>query len=115
MNFNEKVTEYIQKASEEQRETLETLRYLIHNSDNEISEDIKWGMPVFKKSKEFTYLKSNKNHATLGFYEGAKIPDPNKLLEGDGKNMRHLKFKNSDDIDKVGKKTIEKWLKISVV
>lgn len=113
MKLNQKVTDYIGNATTEHMEILEKLRLLIHKSGNNISEDIKWGMPIFKESKEFSYLKANKNHVTLGFYEGTKIPDPNNLLEGDGKNMRHLKFKNIADIDKVGQKTIEDWLKIT--
>ena len=33
-----------------------------------------------------------KNHVTFGFLRGASLPDPAKLLEGTGKNLRHVKL-----------------------
>ena len=51
MNLNQKVTDYIDKASEEQIVVLETLRKLIHQTVENVSEEVKWNMPVFCLSK----------------------------------------------------------------
>lgn len=108
MNFNEKVSDYIKQAPKEQLEILEELRMLIHKSVVETKEEIKWGMPVFKKNKTFTYLRFSAKHVTLGFYNIDRIQDPQNILEGDGKTMRHVKIYNKKDIDK---KQFAEWLK----
>ncbi|MGB8324973.1 MAG: DUF1801 domain-containing protein [Candidatus Acidiferrum sp.] len=34
-----------------------------------------------------------KKHVTFGFLRGTSLPDPEKLLEGTGKNFRHVKLR----------------------
>lgn len=43
----------------------------------------------------FTY----KDHVSLEFSEGASFDDPNSVLEGKGKNRRHLKFQILKEVD----------------
>lgn len=73
-------------------------------------EEFKWSRPVFTANKSFAYLKTAKNHVTLGFYKFEKLNDPQNLLEGTGKDMRHIKLKSEDDIDA---KLLGEWLKMS--
>ncbi|HKF48537.1 MAG TPA: DUF1801 domain-containing protein [Terracidiphilus sp.] len=40
----------------------------------------------------FGYVNVFTRHANVGFFHGASLPDPARLLEGDGKRMRHLKL-----------------------
>lgn len=56
MNLNNKVSEYINKASEEQVIILETIRNLVHKTVENVSEEIKWGFPVFAQGKDFAYM-----------------------------------------------------------
>lgn len=107
MNLNQKVTDYIDKASIEQVEILESLRKLIHQSASGVSEEIKWGFPVFCKTKDFAYLRFAKKHITLGFYNIDKIKDPDNLLEGSGNTLKHIKIKDKKDIDE---KLLKEWL-----
>ena len=45
-------------------------------------------------------MQANKNHVNLGFYKGfEKLNDPNGILEGTGKTMRHIKLKTVSDVD----------------
>jgi len=37
---------------------------------------------------------------TIGFQQGAHLEDANKLLVGTGKDMRHVKFDLSGEIDR---------------
>jgi hypothetical protein len=39
-----------------------------------------------------------KDHVTMEFSEGATFSDPEGLLQGKGKNRRHLKFESVQDI-----------------
>jgi hypothetical protein len=96
MNYNQKVTDYISKASKEQIEKLETLRQLVHESVKDVTEEIKWNMPVFGKTKDFAYLRFSKKHITLGFYHIDKLKDPDNLLEGEGNTLKHIKITELD-------------------
>jgi hypothetical protein len=41
----------------------------------------------------FAYVGIFKSHANVGFFHGAELSDPARLLEGSGKHMRHVKLK----------------------
>jgi hypothetical protein len=41
----------------------------------------------------FAYVDIFKSHTNVGFFYGAHLDDPAGLLEGAGKNMRHVKLK----------------------
>ena len=40
-----------------------------------------------------------KDHISIEFSNGADFPDPSGMLEGKGKNRRHLKIAKKQDID----------------
>jgi len=41
----------------------------------------------------FGYVNAFKSHVNVGFFHGASLPDPSRLLEGSGKFMRHVKLR----------------------
>jgi hypothetical protein len=47
----------------------------------------------------FGYVNAFKAHVNVGFFRGAEIPDPGRLLEGTGKFMRHVKLWPERDVD----------------
>lgn len=108
MKLNLKVTEYIDNASEEHIVILTEWRKLIHETVGNVSEEIKWGFPVFATNKDFAYLRFTKKHITLGFYNIDKIQDSDNLLEGKGITLKHMKIKSASDIKP---RIISEWLK----
>lgn len=99
--MNDQVTEYIQNAPLEQQKIMETVRSIIFQSIPNAKEEFKWNRPIFKTTKEFCYFQSTKNYATIGFTKDfEKLNDPNNILEGTGKTMRHIKLKKVSDINK---------------
>ncbi len=46
----------------------------------------------------FAYVDAFKAHVNLGFFRGAEFADPDNLLQGTGKLMRHVKL-SPDDTD----------------
>jgi hypothetical protein len=47
----------------------------------------------------FGYVNAFKAHVNVGFFRGAEIADPQGLLEGTGKLMRHVKLTPGRDVD----------------
>lgn len=103
------VDAYIQKNPPPLDDWLSQLRDLIHQTIPDVGEAIKWGRPVFSKMHDICYLDSNmdKGYVTLGFYNGVALPDPDGLLEGEGKKLRHLKIHSEKDLKK---DAISNWL-----
>jgi len=100
MNTNPQVSDYINEAPAEQKAIMETIRQVLHQVVQGVTENFKWGRPVFTAAKDFAYLKTAKAYVTLGFFSIGKLEDKNSLLEGTGKDMRHLKIRQAADIDK---------------
>lgn len=47
----------------------------------------------------FAYVDAFTAHVNVGFYTGAELPDPQGLLQGHGKFMRHVKLKPGESVD----------------
>lgn len=52
-----------------------------------------YGTGPKKQSEHFCYISAQKDHVNLGFYYGAELPDPQGLLCGTGKLLRHVKIR----------------------
>ena len=44
------------------------------------------------------YIAVMKDRVNLGFHRGAELRDPQRLLEGTGKQMRHIKIRHMSDV-----------------
>ena len=60
---------------------------------------IGYGVGPKKMSEHYCYIGTFKKHVNLGFYYGAILPDPQRLLEGTGKNLRHIKVNTLEAVD----------------
>ncbi len=47
----------------------------------------------------FAYVNAFKAHVNVGFFQGAALDDPARLLEGSGKRMRHVKVRWGEPIE----------------
>lgn len=45
------------------------------------------------------YVNVFRAHVNVGFYHGAELRDPEKLLEGRGRQMRHVKIRPGQDVN----------------
>jgi hypothetical protein len=50
----------------------------------------------------FAYVNAFTSHVNVGFFQGADLDDPDDLLEGTGKRMRHVKLRPDQEYDAVG-------------
>ncbi len=61
---------------------------------DEVREILHDGCPVAcLGDAPFGYVNLFKSHVNVGFFRGAELPDPARLLEGSGKLMRHVKLR----------------------
>jgi hypothetical protein len=66
---------------------------LMRKSGDEVRELIHDGCPVVcLGDAPFGYVNVYTSHVNVGFFHGASLADPNHLLQGTGKFMRHVKL-----------------------
>jgi hypothetical protein len=67
---------------------------LMRKCGDEVRELLHDGCPVAcLGDAPFGYVNVFRSHVNVGFFQGAALPDPAHLLQGDGKFMRHVKLK----------------------
>jgi hypothetical protein len=47
----------------------------------------------------FAYVNVFSSHVNVGFFQGAGLPDPDGMLQGTGKFMRHVKLRPGTPVD----------------
>jgi len=66
-----------------------------------------WGVPTFGNDKgDFAFFLAASAHVSLGFARGTSLSDPQKLLEGTGKNLRHVKLRSPADLQREGVRSL---------
>ena len=58
---------------------------------------VTFGVGEAKMKEGYAYLMPHRAHANLGFFQGAALDDPEGLLEGTGKALRHVKLRTAED------------------
>jgi hypothetical protein len=71
-----------------------------------------YGIGPKKMSEHYAYIAPQTKHVNLGFYHGAALKDPSGLLDGAGKNLRHIKIRS---LAEVSKKDLGDLLKASLI
>ena len=92
-------------ATEERlRPILHALRQTIRDIHPEACEVVRlgdraanYGVGPRKMLDGYAYLMPQRAWVNLGFYQGVGLPDPERLLDGTGVKMRHVKIRSLDD------------------
>ena len=53
-----------------------------------------YGVGPKKMTDGYAYIMPMRGYINLGFYQGAMLADPDRLLEGTGKGLRHVKVRS---------------------
>jgi hypothetical protein len=95
------VDEYVGNLSGWKKEVAEKLRKVIRASSRELTEEVKWGWPCYTAGgKNICGFMDMRETVNFVLYLGAELTDPDGLIEGTGKSMRHVKLRASKDIDR---------------
>ncbi|MCA8934779.1 MAG: DUF1801 domain-containing protein [Planctomycetes bacterium] len=74
------------------------LAALVRKFAPKAEEAIKWTQPVWSLNGPLCYMKAFKKYVNFGFWRGAELDDPKGLLEGTGKQMRHVRIESVKNI-----------------
>jgi hypothetical protein len=93
------IDSYVAKKNAKLKPVTDALRALVRKAVPKSREVINpWGVPTFEWNGPMCYLMVGKNHVTFGFPRGASLGDSASLLEGTGRNMRHVKLRQVSDV-----------------
>lgn len=98
------IDDFLSKYSEDVFSNALKLREIILKNLPEVQEqiDIPAKMIAYSYGQKYIEmvctLTPSKKGLKFGFYKGVDLPDPDKLLQGDGKLSRYVEIKTQDDI-----------------
>jgi hypothetical protein len=99
----EKKSHYVREDNPELEVVVWRLRKLVKKTVPGTRETVNsWGVPTFEKRDPFCFYMVGKHHVTFGFHNGTSLKDPQGLLEGTGKNIRHVKLRTTEDLKRNG-------------
>ena len=95
--FNDEVfEEWLADQPDESHQLIRDIRTTIIAAGHNFTKGIKWGTPGYWlpeiSRRNIVYIAPHSNYVRLGFFNGATMPDPDNLLEGTGKKLRHIKI-----------------------
>lgn len=86
----------IQFISSAQFDTVVAIRSLFLSANAQLIEGVKYGGLVFSLSDNLVGgIYAYKNHLSIEFSHGTGFIDVNKILERNGKKIRHIKYSHS--------------------
>ena len=100
------IDEYVAKPGK-MKEVMKGLRALVKKTVPGCEEYVNpWKIPSFDSNGTVCGFMTGKEHVTFIFLRGAVLPDPEGLLEGTGKSVRHVKVRTTADVKKPGLKKL---------
>jgi hypothetical protein len=82
-----RVDEYIDGLPEWQRAVCREVRDLVHAADPEVTETVKFRVrPYFVLEGNICALLATKDHVNVFLYDGAIVPDPERIITGGHSN-----------------------------
>lgn len=101
MNSYESFESWYQDQPSDQIHIIDKLRSLVSDVSPNLVETSKWGNAAWlKKDLPIIYIHTKADHMQFGFFAGANLPDPENLLQGNGKYVRHIRINSISDINK---------------
>jgi len=102
-----KESPHAKEENPELRKVARALRSFVKTTVPGVKETVNvWGIPTFEAPDPFCFYMVGKNHVTFGFHFGTSLRDPGGLLEGTGKNIRHVKLRTVEDLNRNGLKRL---------
>ncbi len=101
MTASERISSQIAELAGWRGSLLSRLRQLVHEAAPDITEEWKWGTPVWSQKGLVCSAAAFKDHVKLNFFQGAFLQDPEHLFNAglDAKATRSIDFAEGSSID----------------
>jgi hypothetical protein len=102
MKMDQKVKKFLddlEAVVPEKAKMITALRKMILQIMPKAEEVIMYGGIVYKTDRLLCGLFTRKNHISIEFGRGSEMDDPYSVLEGKGKERRHIKISTYKDIE----------------
>ena len=111
MKRSKEVDAWFERYDNPMKEVVQRVREIVLGADPRMEECIKWQAPTFMyRGNLASFFPKSKQHASLMFHLGAKIPGTHPRLEGTGDTSRVLKLDSVKEAT-AAKRDIEKIVK----
>ena len=93
----ESVDDWLDRLPEEQQTSLRWLRSLLLEVPG-LVEAVKWAHPYYELNGVGLFsLTWSSKHVNMQLWRGAHLPNPHGVIEGTGKDARHVKVRNGKE------------------
>ena len=92
--------EYFADQSSKNRSIIWALRRFVKRAAPGLQESVKWGNGCWLMGNvPVAYVYSAPAYVQFGFFRGSGLKDPQRILEGKGQYVRHIKVRKASDIN----------------
>jgi hypothetical protein len=92
--------EYFADQLPKNRSIIRILRTFVKRVAPGLKESVKWGNGCWVMGNvPVAYVYSVPDYVQFGFFRGSGLKDPQRILEGKGQYVRHIKVRKASDID----------------
>lgn len=101
MTPSQHIDNFIKELTDWRGKWVAQFRKLILKTAPEVTEDWKWGVPVWACNGNVVAAGVFKDHVKLNFFKGASLPDPKKLFNAglEAKGTRAIDIAENDTIN----------------
>src|SRR4026207_46353 len=101
MTASQHIDQFIKELTDWRGKWIARLRDLILKTAPEVTEEWKWGVPVWAYKGNLVAGGVFKDHVKLNFFKGASLKDPKGLFNAglDAKTTRGIDFHEGDEIN----------------
>jgi hypothetical protein len=105
---SQQIDNFIKELTDWRGKWIAQFRALILKTAPEVTEEWKWGVPVWLYKGNVVASGVFKDHVKLNFFKGASLPDPNKLFNAglDAKATRAIDIAENDKINETALKDL---------
>jgi hypothetical protein len=92
--------EYLADQLPTNRSIIRALRAFVKRVAPGLKESVKWGNGCWVMGNvPVAYVYSAPDYVQFGFFRGSGLKDPQRILEGKGQYVRHIKVRKASDMD----------------
>lgn len=108
MTPSQNIDTFIKELTDWRGKWVAQFRTMILKTAPEVTEDWKWGVPVWACNGNVVAAGVFKDHVKLNFFKGASLPDPKKLFNAglEAKGTRAIDIAENDTINEAALKEL---------